>query len=64
MAMIQKRSLGIWKRNIKNTKNKVTRKKDKKWKTLEKKRETFMSTNIEVYRKKTEVRNNLDRENY
>ena len=43
-------------------KNKLTRKRDKKWKTLEKNRKIFMSTNIEVQREKAEVRNNLDRE--
>ena len=43
-------------------KNKLTRKRDKKWKTLEKNREIFMSTNIEVQREKAEVCNNLDKE--
>ena len=43
-------------------KNKLTRKRDKKWKTLEKNPEIFMSTNIEVQREKTEVRNNLEKE--
>ena len=41
-------------------KNKLTRKRDKKWKTLEKNREIFMSTNIEGRREKAEVRNNFD----
>ena len=43
-------------------KNKLTRKGDNKWKTLEKIREIFMSTNIEVQREKAEVCNNLDEE--
>ena len=43
-------------------KNKLTHKRDNKWKTLEKNREIFMSTNIEVQREKAEVRNNLERE--
>ena len=43
-------------------KNKLTRKRDKKWKTLEKNREIFMSTNIEIHREKAEVRNKLDKE--
>ena len=42
--------------------NKLTRKRDKKWKTLEKNREIFMSTNMEVQREKEEVQNNLDKE--
>ena len=45
-------------------KNKHTHKRDNKWKTLEKNREIFMSTNIEVQREKAEVRNNLEREEY
>ena len=43
-------------------KNQLTRKRDKKWKTLEKYREIFMSTNIEVQREKAKVRNNLEKE--
>ena len=43
-------------------KNNLTRKRDKKWKTLEKNRAIFMSTNIEVQREKAEVQNNLAKE--
>ena len=43
-------------------KNKLTHKRDNKWKTLEKNREILMSTNIEVQREKAKVRNNLERE--
>ena len=43
-------------------KNKLSRKSDKKWKTLEKKQEIFISTNIEVQTEKAEVRNNLKKE--
>ena len=42
-------------------KNKLTRKRDKKRKTLEK---IFMFTNMEVQREKKEVRNNLEKEDY
>ena len=43
-------------------KNKLTRKRDKKWKILEKNQEIFKSANIEVQREKTEVRKNLEKE--
>ena len=43
-------------------KNTLTRKRDKKWKILEKNREIFKSANIEVQREKTEVRKNLEKE--
>ena len=43
-------------------KNKLTHKRDNKWKTLEKNREVLMSTNTEVQREKAKVRNNLERE--
>ena len=43
-------------------KNKLTRKRDKKWKILEKNREIFKSANIKVQREKTEVRKNLEKE--
>ena len=45
-----------------NYKNKLTRKKDKKWKILETNREIFKSVNIEIQREKTEVRKNLEKE--
>ena len=43
-------------------KNKLTRKRDKKRKTLEKNREIFMSTNTEVQREKAEICNSLNKE--
>ena len=43
-------------------KNKLTRKRDKKWKTLEKNLEIFKSTKMEVQRENTEVRKNLEKE--
>ena len=43
-------------------KTKLIRKRDKKWKTLEKNRDISISTNIEVQSKKAKVRNNLDKE--
>ena len=49
-------------RKYQHYKNKLIRKRNKKWKILEKNREIFKSANIEVQREKTEVRKNLEKE--
>ena len=58
MAIIKNRVLGIWKRNIKNTKTSLHVKGIKSGK-LRKRTERYW---IEVQREKAEVRNNVDKE--